>query len=139
MNHVLIVLMVWMLVSGPRDRVDAQCCDFKMQNCPTKMCNIFCCDCEGGCMTLRKHSREKRFIPSILGNDGSFEARNRFKMIDADGNNGITKTEADTYLRNQVKDKENVATKYSLEEEMTKMDANMDGMISPGEFDFSLK
>ena len=64
------------------------------------------------------------------------KAQELFNEVDADGSRNLTIDEADQYLKNQYQYKRD--TTFSLRDEIEKMDANEDGIISPFEFDSSL-
>ena len=122
--------------------------------CGCGPCNIFCCNCADGCRksywdfwktyhdndwywlkgkTFRCGHKKKRQIDSYYSYS---KAQELFNEVDADGSRNITIDEADQYLKGQSKYKRD--TKFSLRDEIEKMDANEDGIISPFEFDSSL-
>ena len=65
------------------------------------------------------------------------KAEQLFHEVDADESRNITIDEADQYLKNQSQYKRD--TTFSLFDEIEKMDKNKDGIISPFEFDNSLR
>ena len=60
-----------------------------------------------------------------------------FKNIDTDGDGAITKGEANTYLKHSRTSKK--CTRLSLEHSLKIVDKNNDGILSPWDFDTSLK
>ena len=67
----------------------------------------------------------------------SLEADTLFKSIDTSGNNAISDEEATIYFETTSKYRQ--SSIFSLKKELDKMDINNDGVISPNEFDDSLK
>ena len=78
----------------------------------------------------------KRQIPKVTFRNDSLEADMLFKSVDTNGNNAITNEEAIVYLETNGKFKR--STTFSIHNELRKMDINIDGKISPNEFDDSL-
>ena len=142
--------------------VEAECCggsnDCNGGNmcCGCGSCNMFCCNCDHGCnrdywngYLSKKYPnykgpygpgtcwhRKKRDIVNTSRNV-SLAAGLLFKKVDIDGNNAITIGEANSYLTNKTRVKK--STTFSIDHELIRMDRNRDGIISPGEFDVSLK
>ena len=161
--------MVSMTIVAQLTNVDAECCksvsvaamDYFMDLfgipdkcgpwcCGCGACNIFCCNCKDGCNHLwtsywnnRGYSypftcnHRKRGITGSTFRNVSLEAAMLFKSIDINGNNAITNEEAAKYLENSAIYKR--STSFSLHQELGNMDINNDGIISPEEFDESLK
>ena len=130
--------------------------------CGCGACNIFCCNCADGCKKgwwdvwrgtkwtkgktfrcererkknwgkPRFYDPHKREINSYYSNSKELEL---FNEVDADGSRNLTIDEADQYLKSQSQYKRD--TKFSLKDEIEKVDTNEDGIISPFEFDSSL-
>ena len=142
--------------------VEAECCtlgamagevDCRLGGycCGCGSCNIFCCNCAGGCnneyWTSKSYNfakywdhdhcgHKKREIVNTSRNV-SLKAGLLFKKVDIDGNNAITMGEANIYLTNNTRVKKSTA--FSMDHELRIMDTNRDRMISPEEFDSSLK
>ena len=91
---------------------------------------------------MEYHTKEKRFRcghkkKRQLDSYYSYsKAQELFNEVDSDGSRNITIDEADQYLKSQSQYKRD--TKFSLRDEIEKMDTNEDGIISPFEFDSSL-
>ena len=66
-----------------------------------------------------------------------------FKRIHINGNNAININHAAAYLKNSTISKRSASLKrsasFSIGHELRKMDTNNDGIISPDEFDATLK
>ena len=116
--------------------------------CGCGPCNIFCCNCADGCKksywdfwktynaywlkgkTFRCRHKKKRQIDSYYSYS---KAQELFNEVDADGSRNITIDEANQYLKSQYQYKRDI--KFTLRDEIDKMDENKDGIISPFEFD----
>ena len=81
----------------------------------------------------RCNHKKKRKIDEYYSHS---KARELFNEVDADGSQNITIDEADHYLKRQSQYKRE--TKFSIRDEIEKMDENKDGIILPLEFDSSL-
>ena len=156
------VAVFWMMVIIQWAYVDGECCsgvgrfghpedDNRCHSfcCGCGPCNIFCCNCADGCnrdwwndykgtkwargKAPRCGHKKKRQIDSYYSYS---KAQELFNEVDADGSRNITLDEADQYLKSQPQYKRD--TKFSLRNEIEKMDENEDGIISPFEFDSSL-
>ena len=78
--------------------------------------------------------KKKRHIDSYYE---KFKAEQLFNEVDADGSRNITIDEADQFLKNRRQDKRDAT--FSLRDQIEIMDGNKDGVISPFEFDNSLR
>ena len=133
--------------------------------CGCGSCNIFCCNCGNGCNwgyayekfrdedelhdyheyliwqgveTIESNcGHKKREIMATTYQNDSLDADKLFKSIDINGNNAINIKEAAAYLKNSTVSKRSAS--FSLGHELSRMDTNNDGIISPDEFDESLK
>ena len=111
--------------------------------CGCGACNLFCCNCADGCnwaygqywrVKIHCDHKKKRYTDSYYVRSN---AQQLFNEVDTDGSQNITIDEADKYLKNRRQDKRD--TTFSLKDQIEEMDENMDGVISPFEFDSSLR
>ena len=80
---------------------------------------------------------KKRQISTRPQNNVSLEAEQLFKSIDINGNNAINMEEANSYINNSTRFKR--SSSFAIGQELRIIDTNNDGIISPDEFDVSLK
>ena len=154
------IAIFWMMVVLQWTYVDGECCSgwggsmcghthtSDSPCCGCGPCNIFCCNCVDGCngnwwndwkgtyWARGKTPRCGHWKRQIDSHYSYSKAQELFNEVDADGSRNLTIDEADQYLRSQSQYKRD--TKFSLRDEIEKMDTNEDGIISPFEFDSSL-
>ena len=163
MNFIHICLVLSVLSFCHMSYVEAECCSHYLMPigqdcrlggwcCGCGSCNIFCCNCAGGCdkefwtdnaywtdkgIFNRDNCGHKKREVVNTSRNVSLTAGILFKEVDIDGNNAITMGEANSYLTNNTRFKK--STTFSIDHQLRKMDTNTDGIISPEEFDSSLK
>ncbi|GMS97587.1 hypothetical protein PENTCL1PPCAC_19762, partial [Pristionchus entomophagus] len=93
-------------------------------------CNIFCCNCDGGCWLA--HFVVPLLEQLIPADISSLESRH-FSAVDANGDGVISEVEGEAYMNSTKSIRNKRDTKWFAE-----MDTNGDGVIQPGEFDKSL-
>jgi hypothetical protein len=145
MKGVISFVMICVVVAMTLDQAAAVCCGScwlgPLRCCVTNLdyccgngrCNIFCCNCDGGCKCFidLKRSITNEAEQYLVG------AEKLFQRIDIDGDNLLTVGETVFYFETHKRFKS--STNISFNEEIKKMDMNYDGKISPDEFDESLK
>ena len=154
MNLNCIALGLTILIAFPLTYVDGRCCPGDVwQNCGSYCCgcgrcNIFCCNCADGCNRMYWSSDYPASLWSTSCNHKKQETLNSFKnasleagilfnSVDIDGSNAITMREANNYLKSKKEFKR--STLFSFNNGLKIMDINNDGVISPEEFDESLR
>jgi hypothetical protein len=98
-------------------------CTVTYTYCGYGPCNIFGCNCDGGCRTGR------------CSHQWGVSAADMFKTIDSNGDNRINITEANDWIKAKGSTKLDVA---KMEISFKEMDTNRNGVIDPGEFDSGL-
>ena len=155
MKRIIIFFLGLALVTSQLKFTDAVCCRSVVfvapgyggcgdgYCCGRGPCNIFCCNCDGGCKKRwewdgKESIRNKRITREArsMVQNTSLTSATYFRNIDIDGSNAITMEEAEMYLKNEPKFKRNVG--ISLQKHIRRMDTNNDGIISLKEFDESL-
>ena len=152
---VYITLVLSMIIVTKLSHVNAECCGHGHCGtgyggvgnwcCGCGSCNFFCCNCDNGCnrgyewyylynIHVTCGHKKRRIFTRLLSNI-SLEAEMLFRNIDINGNNAINMEEADAYANTRFKR----SSSFSLGNELRIMDTNNDGIISPDEFDESLK
>ena len=108
------------------------CGDHPGYCCGVWSCNIFCCNCGRG---ICQKYREVRSV----GNETEeySGAEKLFEIVDENRDNNVTMVEAGRYFQKQKYFKRTI--NFQIELEFKKIDVNNDGIISPAEFDESLK
>ena len=100
--------------------------------CGKGPCNIFCCNCWHG---LCKATWKKRSVGHET--EEHIGAEKLFELVDGNRDNNVTMVEAGRYFQKQKNFKRTIDLQLKLE--FKKIDVNDDGIISPAEFDESLK
>ena len=162
MNYVIYISLVLSMITATLwSNVQAECCPhgtcpydkhaegYHGWCCGCGSCNIFCCNCDRGCnwgfhawnfdnyAAENCDHKKKREVGTNTFQNATLNAYKLFKSIDINGNNAINIKEAAAYLKNSTVSKRSAS--FSLGHELSRMDTNNDGIISPDEFDESLK
>ncbi len=160
MNPISIVtslLLLSLIVLNQPDFSNAECCshDGNTGCCGNGRCNIFCCNCDGGCnpsckfdgkllgdllfatgISIRRPTRGKRSTDT--------ETYKRFIAIDSDLDGIISFNETIQWFTNNepVRSKRSAVSYDKIREtiylDFKKMDINSNNLIERNEFDYSL-
>ena len=133
-SYVPLLLFVTIVVQ--LSNVEAECCCYPFcffRPCVKywNACNIFCCNCDGGCWPFSR-SKHSYNSSDAWDQEERMKAYSRFKNIDINGDDAISYEEATSYLETTYPQKINISP------EVRRMDINNDGIITPNEFDKSL-
>ncbi|GMS96578.1 hypothetical protein PENTCL1PPCAC_18753, partial [Pristionchus entomophagus] len=98
-------------------------------------CNIFCCNCDGGCISPRLKIEWWQIFKRSITEESQADSRSLLlDSVDANGDGNISEEEGINFLMNGTL---SVSAKRDIlhDEWLVKMDSNGDGFIQPGEFD----
>jgi hypothetical protein len=118
------------------------CCKVKGVGscCGKGKCNVFCCNCNGGCRPDCDTATIPFPVPGGGGRIRTDPARGKraalkFDAVDADGDGFVDYEEALAYLSENGGNGAELRTKREWWEHM---DADKNGVLAPGEFDAAL-